>query len=266
MERFILDNVYPTNMDIRPLKEAGLTEGEIKVYLSLLELGSTTTGPIIEESGVARSIIYNILDRLMDKGLVSCITKEKTKYFQAAQPNKILEYIDEKESRIEENRKKVEEILPQLLLKQSMAKKSEANMYFGFRGIRTCHEHYLQKLKKCEEYCYLGVPADQPKEQHIYWKKDHVRRSKEGIRCRLLFNKGTDHEVLRNRNSYKGADARYMKTDIQTPAGFLTYKDTVMIMLQSPTPIAVEIVNQEIKDSFQAYFEEFWKRSKPFKG
>src|SRR3989344_3779980 len=251
-------------MDTSILKETGLTEGEIKVYLALLELGSSTTGPIIEKSRIARSIIYQILDKLMQKGLVSHITKERTKYFQAAEPSKILEYIDEREKKLEENRKRIEDILPELLLKQKMAKKSEANIYVGFKGLRTAHEHTYQKLKRGEMYYYLGVPAYQPAEQHIYWKKDHLRRIKAGITCRLLYNRDADPDVLKNRNSFKGAEARFMPTGIKTPACFVIFKDTTIVMLQSPTAIAVEIVNQDIADSFQAYFEEFWKRSEPF--
>lgn len=253
-------------MDTSTLKEAGLTDGEIKVYLALLELGSSTTGPVIEKSHIARSIIYQILEKLMRKGLVSQITKEKTKYFQAAEPNKILEYIDEREKQLEENKKRIEKLLPELLLKQKMAPKSETNMYLGYKGIRTAHEHLYLKLKRGEEYCYLGVPAYQPEEQHLYWKRDHKKREKEGIIGRLLFNVDTDPEILRDRNSYKGSYARYMPEGIKTPACFMTFKDTTIIILQSPTAIAVEIINQDIADSFQAYFEEFWKRSETFKG
>lgn len=252
-------------MDISSLREAGLTEGEIKVYLALLEIGSSTTGPIVEKSGIARSIIYQILEKLIQKGLVSVITKEKTKYFQSAEPRKILEYIDEREAKFIENKKIVEKLLPELILKQKMAPKSQTNMYFGYKGIRTAHEHLYQKLKKGEEYYYLGVPAFQPKEQHLYWKRDHLRRIKARIKCRLLFNMGTDPKTLANRNSYKGAQARYMPIEIKTPATFMTYKDTTVIILQAPHAIAVEIIDQDITDSFQAYFDEFWKRSKHFK-
>ena len=52
-------------MNIKSLREAGLTEGETRVYLSLLELGSSTTGPIVERSKVARSIIYHILENFV---------------------------------------------------------------------------------------------------------------------------------------------------------------------------------------------------------
>ena len=68
-------------MDIQLLRKVGLTDGESKVYLALLELGSSTTGPIVKEADIAKSIVYQILDRLIQKGLVSYIVKEKTKYF-----------------------------------------------------------------------------------------------------------------------------------------------------------------------------------------
>ncbi len=81
-----------------------------------------------------------------------------------------------------------------------------------------------------------------------------------------MFNQDTDKKILKDRNSYKDCDVRYMPSGIKTYAFFLIYKDTTVIMLQSPTAIAVEIINQDIADSFQSYFNEFWKRSKKFKG
>jgi len=44
-----------------------------------------------------------------------------------------------------------------------------------------------------------------------------------------------------------------MSSKKQTPAMFMIYKNTTLIILQQPTAIAVEITN-----SFQAYFDEFW--------
>lgn len=252
-------------MDTTHLKEAGLTDGEIKVYLALLGLGLSTTGPIIEKSGIARSIIYQILDKLMQKGLVSCITKEKTKYFQASDPKKIIEYIDEREQRLLENKKKVEKMLPQLLLQQKMSPKSQANFYIGFKGIRTAHEHSYDKLKKGEEYVYLGVPAYQPEEQHLYWQRDHIRRAKIGISTRMLFNKGTDKKIINNRNSYKLCEAREMNAHIKSPACFMVYKDTTLIVMQHPESFAFEIVNKQVAESFMEYFEYFWKSAKSFR-
>ncbi len=252
-------------MDITSLKEAGLTGGEIKVYLALLEIGLSTSGPIIEKSGIARSIIYQILEKLMQKGLVSQITKEKTHYYQAAEPTKILDYIEAIKNQFEENKKVVEGLLPQLLAKQLSAPKSQVNLYTGLKGIQTAHEHTYLKLKKGDEYCYASIPAHQPEIFHNYWKRDHIRRIKAGFKCRMLFNRDTHPDILKNRNSYKLCEARYMESDIVTPAMYFTYKDTTVIMVQQPSALAVEIINQEIHDSFQQHFEYYWKRSKPFK-
>ena len=55
-------------MKLTKLRNIGLTEGEIKVYTGLIKLGETTTGPLVDESGVSLSKVYAILDRLAKKG------------------------------------------------------------------------------------------------------------------------------------------------------------------------------------------------------
>lgn len=70
---------------------------------------------------------------------------------------------------------------------------------------------------------------------------------------------------MNNRNSYKDSEARYMPFPVKTPAWIMGYKDVTVIGLQSNEGMAIEIINQEIADSFREYFEAFWKISKPLK-
>ena len=150
-------------MDTGMLLQAGLTEGESKTYLALLELGASTTGAIVKSSGVSRSIIYNVLERLAQKGLVSVITRERTKYFQAADPSRIMDYLEEKELKFAENRKKISELLPKLASMQKSANKSSASLYLGFRGMIAAHEHSYQKLSRGDGYYYLLISQKQTK-------------------------------------------------------------------------------------------------------
>jgi len=253
-------------MDTRILKELGLTQGEIKTYLALLKLGSSSTGPIAKESLLSRSKLYMILDKLEKKGLASHVEKNGVTYFQAAEPSKIKDYIKEKEETISKLKQDFEEFLPQLEEAYEFPGKiQKVTLYQGLKGLVTAHEHTYLKLKKGEEYCYLGIPKNQPETHHLYWKRDHIRRSKLGMKCRLLFNQDTPQSTLKNRNSYKGCNARYMPTGIKTPSYFLIYKDTVMIAIPSEKPIAIEIISADVANSFKAYFEEFWKQTKPLK-
>jgi len=79
------------------LHKIGLTDGEIRVYLTLMTLGSTTTGKITKYAGVSGSKVYEVLDRLMNKGLATTITKNGVKRFEATRPERLIDYLEEKE-------------------------------------------------------------------------------------------------------------------------------------------------------------------------
>ncbi len=247
-------------MNTRILEEIGLTKGEIKAYLALLKIGSCSTGPLAKESQVSRSKLYSILDKLEKKGLVSHIEKNGVVYFQAVEPAKIKDYLQQKEDNLKTLEKEFEQFLPTLNAFKESQPKQQVTLYQGFKGLKTAHEHNYLKLKKGDEYYYLGVPAYQPEEHHTYWKKDHLRRIKAGIKCKALFNQDTKKEIIDNRNSFKGCEARYMPGSIKTPAEIMIYKDTVMIAIARKDTIAIEIVNQDIADSFKEYFDAFWNQ------
>ncbi len=253
-------------MNLSILREIGLTEGESRVYISLLKLGSTTSGPLTDHSRVSRSKIYNVLERLIQKGLVSFIVKEKTRYYQAEDPVRIQQYLDEKEKEFKKQKIEIDSLMPFLLKQKDSAKVlSEAQIYKGFKGVQAIIEHLYLKLKKGDTFYSFGLPTTQEEKYHDYWRKDHLRRIKAGMICLALFNQGAAREILKNRNSYKGCDARYMPIQIDTPAWILVYKDVTAIILQGEEGLAIEITNKEIADSFKQYFEAFWKLTKKFR-
>jgi len=87
------------------LQKFGLTENEAQVYLILLRLGSATASEITQKSGIHRINVYDILERMQEKGLVSYVMIGKRKHYEAADPKRILE--------IEEERKKdIQSIIP----------------------------------------------------------------------------------------------------------------------------------------------------------
>ena len=59
---------------------------------------------------VSSSKIYEIMDKLIQKGLVSYIIKSGVKYFESAQPNRLLDYISEKEKKLEIQKEKIKKI------------------------------------------------------------------------------------------------------------------------------------------------------------
>ncbi len=252
-------------MDTQILEEIGLTNGEIKAYLALLKLGSSSTGPIAKESGVSRSKLYVILDKLEKKGLVSHVEQDGVRHFQSADPVKVKDFIKERKDRLKKLDENFDKFLPQLEAFHAEAGRVQSvKVYQGFKGMKTAHEFIYRKLKKGDTFHCIGIPRYPMKSYHLYWHKDHIRRMKAGIKVKLLYNRDTEKWVLKNRNSYKDSDARYMPTDIMPPAWIQNYKDVVLIVVPSNNPIAIQIVSQEIADAFNSYFKEYWKESVPY--
>jgi len=245
-------------MDI--LEELGLTNRESRVYLALLELGSTTTGPIIKKSGVPNSKIYEILENLQNKGLVSWIIKNKTKYFQASSPKKLLTMLKEKE-------RKLEEILPQLEMKQTLSKTRRSTEIFeGVKAIRGMLLGLVQDSKKGEDWYGFstGETSINPEIEDIYewWGArkilaklhDHLLISSEN---KDIFERSLSKEAKRKLQSH----LRYSK--VLFPGDVAIFRDYVIIFNWGETPTAILIQNTNLAKQYRDFFLGLWKQAKP---
>src|SRR3989344_4799497 len=145
-------------MQKESLINLGLTDGESKVYLALLKLGSSTVGPIAKEAKVAYSNIYDILERLLEKGLISFILKEKTKHFQAVPPSRLNEFIEKKEEKLQDEKLSLKSLIPELEKLQNPKSRQEAEIFIGIKGIKTAYERLIESynLNK-SEWLYFHV-------------------------------------------------------------------------------------------------------------
>ncbi|MFA5174154.1 MAG: helix-turn-helix domain-containing protein [Candidatus Pacearchaeota archaeon] len=247
-------------MNEKLLEEIGLTKGEIKVYLSLLRLGETTTGKIIEESGMSSGKIYEILDKLIKKGLVSYIIKEKTKYFQASNPKRILDYLNEKETSLKQKINEVQKEIP-LLLQLQKPQENQAILFTGFKGIQSAIFQALDELdsnNKDIEILAMGLVARKNEKFNILWGGWHNLRIKKKIPCRLIFSeKGAYFQELKK---MKLAKIKFL--DGITPSAIDIMDDKVLIFTYTDEPSCLFIKNQQIASSFKMFFETLWSVSK----
>jgi sugar-specific transcriptional regulator TrmB len=66
---------------LKTLKQIGLKEKEIKVYLIVLEKGSLSAQAIAAEAGIKRTTVYLVLERLKKIGLAGEIIDKNKKSF-----------------------------------------------------------------------------------------------------------------------------------------------------------------------------------------
>ncbi len=239
------------------LRSIGLTDGETAVYLALLELGESATGNIIKKSRVSGSKVYEVLDRLSAKGLVSSITRNNLRIFEAADPNKIISYLEQKEELLKTEKNKINSIIPQLILRKHEKTKSSAKVYTGFEGMKTANEQIINSLKRGDEWLSMGLTS-QPKSWEIYFNKKQLERAKKGIVHKQLLN-AKYKSLYRARKKMQHTLMRFLPEEFEMPTSTEIYGNSVaLFILLVEDPMVIVIESEAVAASFRTYFNHLW--------
>lgn len=248
-------------MNTLALKNIGLTESEIRVYLALLKLGETTTGPIVNEAKVTRSKIYDILERLKNKGLVSHITKESTKYFSSADPYNIIKLLDSREREIEKQKKSINEILPQLEKQFEKATENKiAEIFIGIKGMQNAFNMLIKEFSQDEQYYAFGAgKGENIEEIKLFFDRLHKEKVKKRVRSKIIFNTSS-RGLFKSQEKSKLNEIRYLIES--TPTAINLYKNYTIMAILTKEPITFFIHNKEVSNSFKEYFNVMWEIAK----
>ena len=239
------------------LYKIGMTRNESKVYMSLLNLGTAQAGQITEKSGVHRRNVYDAIDRLMEKGLISFVIVNNKKLFSPVNPKRFLDLIDEKKFELDTIKKDFQRILPELELKAAMQERHDVRFYKGTEGLKTVFEDIIRTGKD-----YIGYGPGQQLEKVLkhYFRLFVIKRVKAKIRLRLIYDEASRKTLKKNPLS----DLRYMPDQYSSRAALRIYGDKVtLLLLSEEEPLAVVIKNRAISEGYRKYFEVMWKVAKP---
>jgi len=238
------------------LEDIGLTGSEIKVYFALLDLGQTTTTAIVRKSGVSNSKVYSILYSLVGKGLVSYISKNGVKHFSASNPENLIEFLDKKEKSIQEQKKEIKEILPEIGKRHNLQEETRAEIYEGYKGVKTAIENILNVLKAGETY-YVFVLGDELEKPELinFFQEYHKKRVDKKIRVRLIVPHRL-RNLIRKYYRYKYMFVRY--TNLNLPTGVFVYKNTVMTIIWDDVPKAFVLYSKNNASKYHKFFNDVW--------
>ncbi len=242
-------------MELKDLSQTGLNEKEVKIYLSLLRGGVSTVSAISKETGINRSLLYFILDKLEKEGVVSYVIKNNVRYYQPIEPERILDRLKQKELGFKR-------LLPELLaLKNSSLKKPKVEILEGKEGIKTILSEILRL--KCEWYAF-NVPGKGPEimGDYVYsWEKE---RQKHKILLNVLMV-STKQGLVRGKEfeKMKYTKVKYLGESYSSPASNYIYGDRIAILFwYKEYPFAIRIIDKNLADSYKNYFNLLWKLAK----
>jgi sugar-specific transcriptional regulator TrmB len=237
------------------LKEIGLAEEEIKVYLILLKVGSSLASKVSEETKINRSHVYQLLERLIAKGFVSYVIKENRKYFSAVNPEKIIEIIKEKEQ-------KLKDILPNLLGLASFEKeKPIVEIFESKEGIKTILNDIL-KIK--DEWLAFGSSGKGQEILSFY--AEHWEKEREKLKIGLRGILDSSESGLKRGKEIakrKYTKIRYVKENYSSPSSTWIYGDRLAFVIWSKEhSFVIRMISKEIANNFKKHFEVLWRNAK----
>lgn len=248
-----------TTMEIERLITLGFRQNEAKVYLALVKYQRSDANTIIKETKLHKKLVYENIEKLIDKGLVGFVIEKNKKIFSITSTNFLIELFEDK---IKEELKKKDEakkIVSELDKVVKVTKtKQEAIVYRGKQGIRT---FYLELLKQKKDYVVFGAPEKSIKiMDEIFWRNFNTKRIYKKISARLLFNES----IRKYGDSLKDkfTELRYFEKEFEPSTETNIQGDRVGIIVWCEEPFLFLIVDKEVAKSYREYFERMWKISK----
>ena len=201
------------------------------------------------------STVYHVLGSLVEKGIVSHVSIGKIKHYQAESPEMLLEFLEEK-------KKNLTEILPELKEKENFGKqKQSAKVFEGIKGLQSAFNDVLNTVKRGEEYYFFQFPLEklQNEQAQLFFRNFHLKRAEKGIKAKGLARHDC-RKIMQHMYKIKHTNIRFQ--DEPTPTVMVIYKNKVLMVDWDKSPSAFIIQSKTIAESYKAFFEEKWKLAK----
>lgn len=259
-------------MMLDELKKIGLSDNEAKVYLALLELGSSTVQKISEKAGVKRPTTYVEIEALMKMGVVTTFEKAGKKdrptktLFRAEDPEYLKNIIEREKKLAVERERTLGDVLPELgKLFLAAGERPRVRFFEGVEGIYTIQEELLNsKIKSVKGVTSLdSLFKTFPKHTNDYTD----RRIANGIRSRLIYT-SSQGAILKKNDSEALRESRYIPKEKfpYTLDGDITiFGDCVAFsVLNKSRPYGVVLESPEIANTVSIVFNIAWESANKY--
>jgi predicted DNA-binding transcriptional regulator len=251
-------------MNLDNLKELGLSGGQIKVYEAVLELGISTINKVQEKTAIERRNIYDILNKLIEFGLISYTIEKGKRTYHCTNPNKILDEIKEKERRLKELEMQIPSVKNLFELSKPDIK---AEVFRGNESIKTLFNEILDYK---ESYWMGGNSFEEynsvPENLQVWFEHWMNKRVENKHVMHDLVSYGTHLKGLEPQDIKKHKKLYYkycqLPNGIYTPMVVIIFGDKVAQVLWGKQPFAFLLESEKIQSSYMKYFNYFWKEPK----
>ncbi len=230
--------------------QLGLEDRETKLYLELLKAGPSKAGTLSKITRIDRSVTYKLLYTLLNKGFISVVIRENRKYFQATDPEKLLDVLKEREERLRE-------VIPELRSVKKPISEAQVEVYKGKEGFKTVMNDLLRQKKNLYG---IGYTAKGPEIVKYWYEQWNQRRIKAKIKRTYLVSPETAKKEVTKRPL---TTIKIMPGGFVSPSSTIIYGDNIAIFFPEKDDFTGIIIrNKRIAKSYKSFFDTLWELSK----
>lgn len=236
------------------IEQLGYSPHEVKVYLSVLEIGGGTATDIAEKARIPRTTVNLITDSLHKKGLLDAYLQHRRKIWTAVNPEKLL-------IRLKEQEVTLRAVLPELQsLRHDTGVKPTIRTYSGIEEIKQIlndileTKHPILAIHSWDDWVtFLGRR----------YMEDYVEtRARQYTRIRMIVPKTEMSLALKKKDSKELRITRFLPDSVTINNANFIYGDKVAtISLKTKQPVGILIENKDIHHTMEVLFESLWHQS-----
>lgn len=246
-ERFKYGGVLSKRMK-EELQAYGLSDKEIEIYLAGLKAGSVTANGLSERSGIRRSTVYEVVESLKKKGLVTSLKKDKKFYFEMVQPASLIGLLKEKE-------RMIESILPDLnKINQSLSEKPRIEFFEGVIGIK----HALLEMLNYKEIRVYGASKIGDQILGSYTSNFAKKRAERKVKMYAIIESNIPKHMM-EKDVAKVTKIKTLPLFNNHQNAYFIYGDKLIIVTLGEELTAIRITSKLLAESQRKIFESFWK-------
>jgi len=235
--------------DVETLQMAGLTENDSKIYYHLLKEGRATGSAAAGKLGLHRRNVYESLERLSNKGLASFVLINGRKYYSAN--------VTEMLGALEDRKKAIEELIPELEKPHLMMKVPEVQILTGKEGMKILfRDEYLARKP-----IHIIAAKNYEKKTWDYFDITPDKIVALGLKIKLLYpetERALGERAKKGRG--KAIEVRYLPEKYSSDVGIEVYGDNVAIELEED--LILKMKSEKAAKRFMDYFNILWELAK----
>jgi sugar-specific transcriptional regulator TrmB len=232
------------------LRDIGLSDKEAAVYIALLSFDKALVSDISEKAKIKRPTTYVILDSLAKKGLVSEANIGKKTYYLAEPPEKLALFVERQIHLLEENKKSLDIIVPQLKgIQREQGEKPAVQFFDGKEGVLSSNYNtFAEKIDN--EPVYIVYSKDAVGD--VFSEKEagemRERRISMGIKSKAVYNSKTGEKP----SDETGDRLKIDENKYPITSDITVYGDQVKIAVFGKRISGISIKSREFADTLKS--------------